>query len=140
MNGLGTIETQPGRDAARLAKLKRHLREGGSRYSFAKAAGITLQALLDWLERRPDYERQIAAYSRGHKSAPVTGSDYQARIEAIRKRQTEGLRWKQAAWPLGITEKALKQWYYLHKAEIDAHLASRPEPIQGGDVQGRAVA
>jgi hypothetical protein len=112
-------------DAARLARLKAHLQVGGSRYSFAKAEGISRQALQDWLARRPDYERQLAGYDRGHKSAPVVGARFWARVEAVRRRKDEGLQWDRAAYPLGITEKALKQWYYLHRETVDGLIAER---------------
>lgn len=112
-------------DAQRLARLKAHLQQGGSRYSFARQEGIRLQSLLNWLDRRPDYERQLAGYDRGHKSAPVTGPQYWQRVEAIRRRKADRLAWKVVAYPLGITDKALRQWYYINRAAVDAALGER---------------
>lgn len=112
-------------DAQRLARLKAHLQVGGSRYSFARQEGISRQALQDWLARRPDYALQVKRYDLDHRSAPVTGPDFWARVDAIRQRQTQGLQWKAIARPLGIEGTALKQWYYNNRAAVDAAMAER---------------
>jgi len=132
MNGLGT-----NRDAERLERLKRHLREGGSRYSFAKAEGITRQALQNWIMRRPEYALQVKRFLLSHRSAPVTGAQYWQRVEAIRQRQAQGLQWKVVARDLGMEWTALKQWYYQNRADVDGHIASRCE--HGQITQGRAA-
>lgn len=111
--------------AARLARLKQALAEGQTFAAFARAEGITKQALQDWLDRRPDYAAQVARYRLDHRSAPVIGPRYWARVEAIRQRQQQGLPWKSVAYPLGITEKALKQWYYQHRETVDGLIAER---------------
>ena len=112
-------------DAARLARLKAHLQQGGSRYSFAKAEGISRQALQDWLARRPDYALQVKRYDLDHRSAPVTGPQFWARVDAIRQRQAQGLAWKTVARDLGMEWTALKQWYYTNRAAVDAAMTER---------------
>lgn len=112
----------PTSNAGRFARLRAALQRGDSFARFAKAEGITPQALFDWLDRRPDYAHQVARYRRGYRSAPVTGVWFWRRVEAIRARK-QGARWKQAARPLNIDHKALCAWYRANRAAVDAAIA-----------------
>lgn len=83
-------------DAARLARLKTALQHGSSFRRFALSEGISVQTLMYWLDTRPAYAHQVARYRRGYKSAPVTGAQFWARVEAVRK-QRGGTCWKTPA-------------------------------------------
>jgi hypothetical protein len=102
----------------RFTRLKTALQRGDSFASFARSEGITPQALMNWLDRRPDYAVQVARYRRPGRSAPVTGQWFWLRVEAIRERK-RGARWKAAARPLGINWTALCAWYRDNRAAVD---------------------
>jgi hypothetical protein len=111
-------------DTARLARLKAALQRGESFRAFARAEGITVQTLMYWINSRPAYAHQVDRYRRGYKSAPVTGAQFQARVEAVRTKLA-GACWKVAAAPLGIEHTALSQWYRINRAAVDSALAQR---------------
>lgn len=111
-------------DTARLARLKAALQRGDSFRAFARAEGITVQTLMYWINTRPAYAHQVDRYRRGYKSAPVTGAQFHARVEAIRTKLA-GACWKVAAAPLGIEHTALSQWYRINRAAVDSALAQR---------------
>ena len=111
-------------DTARLARLKAALQRGDSFRAFARAEGIAVQTLMYWINSRPAYAHQVDQYRRGYKSAPVTGAQFHARVEAIRTKQA-GACWKVAAAPLGIEHTALSQWYRINRAAVDSALAQR---------------
>lgn len=108
----------------RLAALKAALQRGETVSAFARSEGLTPQALYDWLNRRPDYARQIAAYRRPGKSKPVTGPEFWRRVEAVQKRR-RGFSWKEAGRHLEINDAALRQWVRINRDRIDAALAER---------------
>lgn len=119
-----THQREAASSAGRMARLKAALQRGSSFRAFALSEGITPQALMNWLDRRPDYAHQVARYRRGYKSAPVTGAQFWARVEAVRVRKA-GAPWKVAAAPLAINWSALCAWYRLNRAAVDAALAER---------------
>jgi hypothetical protein len=108
-------------DADRLKALKAVLQRGKTITDYARTEGVTAQAIYDWLNRRPDYNNQIAMYRRGQR-APIVGVEFWARVEAVRKRRL-GMTWKQAGRHLKINDAALRQWVRINREQIDAALA-----------------
>ena len=108
----------------RLTRLKAALQRGETVSAFARSEGLTPQALYDWINRRPDYAAQIAAYRRPGKSKPVSGPEFWRRVEAVQKRR-RGFSWKEAGRGLEINDAALRQWVRINRDRIDAALAER---------------
>lgn len=103
----------------RFERLKAHLQQGGTRYTFARREGVSRQAITNWLKRRPDYVRQLEAYGKTHKSAPVVGEAFKQRVGAVREKYAHGVPWKVAGHSVGLTGPALAQWYYCNRDAVD---------------------
>lgn len=114
----GYKRRDPASAAARFERLLKAGSEGKTLSQFARAEGITLQALDKWLARRPVYAEQVEYMRRGPKDE-VGPAEEQKRLAAVRHFQS-GMRWKQAARLAGVDVVRVQSWFYRVRPEVAA--------------------
>jgi hypothetical protein len=132
------VRLDPASESARAERLRLAASQGWTLTQCAAAEGISVQALDAWVNRRPAYADTVAHRRRGPK-AVLTPVEFDRRLAAVRMVMA-GARWKAAAWPIGVSAAALCSWYYKHRHEIDARLASGATASKSACSELRAAA